>query len=78
MTKKELKQELKNNLISVLEKYILKGLTLDELSNKARLLCKLYFKNADEVFLNTFVLFAEALQSKYFAELVFDECLEEL
>lgn len=70
--RREKKQQNKTKLISNVYSFIAEGHTMKETEERANKLCKFYFPNADEIFLDTFRILVVCMQNKYWTEQDFD------
>lgn len=75
--RKEKKTQKKAMLIADTMKYIANGHKIDETSKYSARLCKFYFPNADEIFIQTYVDLAVSMQNKYWCADCFDYVLRQ-
>ena len=75
--RREKKQQNKTKLIADVFSYIADGHKLEDTREMAKRLCKFYFPNADDVFVEIFCAFAWSLQQKYWFEQDFDFVLRQ-
>lgn len=75
--RREKKQQNKTMLIADTMKYISAGHKMCETMEYAIRLCKFYFPNADDCFIETYRILVNSLQNKYWFENEFDFVLRQ-